>query len=432
MNRFFARAGGAFGANMLSAGLTFGLHIVLARVVGEAEYGIYAYVLTWIVVVAIVVKLGFDTALVRFVPEYRKDAQWGLLKGIVIRSRQVCMGFAVAVSAVGLILVWLEALGGPGTLGWTVAVGLAVLPVLVETHLDQAILRGLQEVPKNELPDRVIRPAVMLVVIALAVAAGLRLDSTMAMGIHLCALLVGWASAVRWMNAAMPAERRAAVAVFETRAWLTTAVPLAAVSGMYLALANIDVVMLGSLVGTTEAGIYSVAARVAVFVIFALTAVNAIAAPVIAENFDRRDQNALQHVLTRAARLNFGFAVLVALVLATFGRTILGWFGPGFVEGYWPLVILCCGHVLNAACGTVGSIMTMTGHERTAAIILLVAVVVNVVGNFILIPVWGMIGAAMATAGTTGLWNLTMLGYTWRRLGINASVAPLGGRPTPI
>jgi len=426
---FFARAGGAFGANLVSAGLTFGLHIVLARILGETEYGIYAYFLTWITIIALFTKLGFDTALVRYIPEYSKSSQWQLLFGVIQRSRRVCGWLAALISA-GLAGILVSGIFDLFTTSWwTFATGLIVLPILVDTHLLQAVLRGLHMVPKNELPDRVIRPAVMLALIAAAVAFGFALSAPKAMFLHLCGLLVAYAVAHRWMTRSMPKECRFIRGEFRTRAWLTTAFPLAGVASMHLALANIDILMIGALIETTDAGVYSVAARVAVFVIFALTAVNAIAAPVIAENFNSSSRNALQRLLTRSAQLNLVFAGLVALALGLFGRGILEWFGPQFVEGYTALIILCMGHVVNAACGSVGSMMTMTGHERAAAKILLGAVAINLIANILLIPIWGMVGAAMATSGTTVFWNLLMLDFTWRHLGINVSAVPLGNKP---
>ena len=69
--------------------------------------------------------------------------------------------------------------------------------------------------------------------------------------------------------------------------------------------------------------------------------------------------------------------------------------------------------------------MIMTGHERAAARIMALCVAANIALNAALIPLWGLAGAATATALATAMRNLLMLAYTRRVLNINASAVSL-------
>jgi len=202
---------------------------------------------------------------------------------------------------------------------------------------------------------------------------------------------------------------------------------MAAFSVMHMLLANIDVLMVGSLTGTQDAGIYAVAARIAVFVIFALTAVNAIAAPVITELYEKGDHQGLQFMLTKYARINAVFAVVVTGGFYLLGDYILRWFGTPFSAAYAALMVLCAGHVVNAAAGSVGFLLTMTGHEKQALYILIMTVLVNIALNALMIPLWGITGAAIATALSTVLWNGIMWGYARRRLGLDTAAIRVSG-----
>ena len=71
--------------------------------------------------------------------------------------------------------------------------------------------------------------------------------------------------------------------------------------------------------------------------------------------------------------------------------------------------------------GSTGVLMTMSGNEYTAARIMFVAVVLNIILNILLIPRMGMEGAAVATATATVFWNALMLIYSCKRIGINTS-----------
>jgi O-antigen/teichoic acid export membrane protein len=118
----------------------------------------------------------------------------------------------------------------------------------------------------------------------------------------------------------------------------------------------------------------------------------------------------------------------VAVIIVLFGKTILGLFGPGFIIAYVPLVILLTGQTINAMSGSVGFLMTMTGYEKQAAWIIGTGATANIALNAVLIPLFGILGAArilgaaIATASTTALWNVAMLIFVRKRLGIDPTI----------
>jgi O-antigen/teichoic acid export membrane protein len=97
-------------------------------------------------------------------------------------------------------------------------------------------------------------------------------------------------------------------------------------------------------------------------------------------------------------------------------------FGAEYESAYVPLVILCVGQLVNASMGSVGALLNMTGHERDTTKSILVAAVVNVALNLSLVPHWGIIGAAVATASTLTVWNLIMWHKVRARIGIEPSL----------
>lgn len=126
-------------------------------------------------------------------------------------------------------------------------------------------------------------------------------------------------------------------------------------------------------------------------------------------------------MVSLAAKGILGISLPVALGLVILGDWVLSIFGPDFPEGYAALVILVAAQLVNALAGSVGFLMTMTGHERQAAFIMAVSVVVNLALNAVLIPRFGIEGAAVATAFTTVLWNALMFLFVHRQLRINST-----------
>jgi O-antigen/teichoic acid export membrane protein len=142
----------------------------------------------------------------------------------------------------------------------------------------------------------------------------------------------------------------------------------------------------------------------------------------IADLHDRGQRAELQQLVRVAARLIFAATLAFTLVVVALGREILDLFGPEFRAGYIALLILCAGSLVNALAGPVGSLMTMTGQQSTAAVILAVNAAANLVLSAILIPRYGVEGAAVATAVTTAGWNLGMAVAAWKRLGLRATI----------
>jgi O-antigen/teichoic acid export membrane protein len=97
-------------------------------------------------------------------------------------------------------------------------------------------------------------------------------------------------------------------------------------------------------------------------------------------------------------------------------------FGPEFERGSTALSILLVGQVVNVAAGPVGVLLTMTGHEKRVAAAVGASACCNLLLNLLLIPRFGIEGAAVASAVSLILWNAAMLLWSLRRLRINPTV----------
>jgi O-antigen/teichoic acid export membrane protein len=89
-------------------------------------------------------------------------------------------------------------------------------------------------------------------------------------------------------------------------------------------------------------------------------------------------------------------------------------------------MILLVGQFVNSAAGSVGSLLNMTGHERETARGIAVSAVINLLLNFILVPFWGIIGAAVGTAAGLVTSNVLLWWAVRKRLGINSLAFKIG------
>jgi O-antigen/teichoic acid export membrane protein len=417
---------GAFGSAMVKVagvGITFLLQVMLARLLGVEEFGIYAYVLAWLNVLVLLATLGFENTLVRYVAVYRSARDWSLLRGIVRTSNAfvVLMGLLIAVC------VWFggwfyHTLGAPGT-GRAFMFAAGVIPLLALAMTNQAAIRGLKNVVRGQLPVLFVYPLLTTVVVAgWHQAASTGLTAANAMLATMVAALVSLILSYYWARQHLPPQVKTAGCVYAVRDWFAMSIPMLWLAGMGIVLTHTDIIMLGLIEDTQNAGIYGAAVRISMVVAFGLTATNTIVAPVVAELYGKNEIEELRRILRLVARGVFAVTAVVSVLLLLFGKEVLDIFGSEFSAGYAALLVLLAGQLINTVSGPVGYVMTMTGHQNRASVIIGLCAIANIVLNALLIPAYGMLGAASATAITTAMWNFMMLGYTWKKMQINPTI----------
>ena len=417
----------AFVVKVAGAGLGFLAHLVLARALGVSSYGTFVYVYTWTRILAMVSRMGFQNSLVRFVPEYSVREEWALLKGACRRSFQLV---ALVSGLMGLGLLALVMLA-PGAVGAgrapVFAVAAVALPFLALLGVEKGLLRGWKHVALADLPELVIRPALLLfsVVVLYWFVGGDGISATGATALHSGGMVFAVVAGAVFLKKTTPSElERKTSPAYESRKWLSVSLPLLLVSGMYMLSRHVSLMTVAFLTGDRAAGLLGAGLRVSRIVVFGLSATNMIVAPLIAELYHKENRAELQRLLTVAAWGIFGITVLLSVGLVTVGPLILGAFGEGFRPAYLPLVIILIGQLVNSMSGAVGFIMLMTGHQNQAAVIVGTSVALNFVLCLILVPVFGVIGGAMAMCAGIAFWNIAMVVYVWRKLGLNPTVLP--------
>jgi O-antigen/teichoic acid export membrane protein len=188
---------------------------------------------------------------------------------------------------------------------------------------------------------------------------------------------------------------------------------------------QVDIILLGQLADTKQAALFAASWRLASLVPFGLVGLATMAGPLIAAAHDRGATGELHRVSSVVARGGFIFALVGAGLLYLFGGTLLALFGRGFAEGRNVLSVLLLGGIVNAFTGVVVYFATLTGRERHALAIFAGALVLSIVLNILLIPRFGAVGAAIASSSATAAWNLAMLVYVRRTVGIDASALAL-------
>ena len=100
---------------------------------------------------------------------------------------------------------------------------------------------------------------------------------------------------------------------------------------------------------------------------------------------------------------------------------LLQFFGSEFQQAGPVLIILVLAQMMNVAAGSAGTLLVMTGHERDVVVALGVSTAVLLILSVLLIPVWGVVGASLASAASTIIWNLILVPMLSIRVGIDST-----------
>lgn len=186
--------------------------------------------------------------------------------------------------------------------------------------------------------------------------------------------------------------------------------PMVMTATMSFFTGQIGVFFLGIFRSETEVGYFSIAVKLATLTTFVLNAINSMAAPKFSELFHNGNMEELFYMAKKSTKLIFWTTTPVLISLIIFGKLILKFlFGPEFITAYSSMVFLVIGQFVNSLSGSTSYFMNMTGNHKEFRNIVMGAAAINVGISLILIPSFGIIGAACAGMICIIFWNIGTL-----------------------
>ncbi|NOQ91102.1 MAG: oligosaccharide flippase family protein [Flavobacteriaceae bacterium] len=178
-----------------------------------------------------------------------------------------------------------------------------------------------------------------------------------------------------------------------------------------------DIFMLGAMVSSEEVGIYNVAFKISSIGLVIILVFNVVIGPKISELYNTNEIKKLRETIIKTTQLITLTTIPIFLILIIFRKDILSFFGSDFVSGETTLVILSFSVLINAISGNVDQILNMTNHHRLMKNITVFCLAENIILNFILIPGYGINGAATASLITNISLNIISIYYIKKKLG---------------
>lgn len=391
-------AGAAFLARVVNAGLGFAIQILLARWMGERDYGIYAYIWVWFLVLGGIGSLGLPVAAFKFIPDYTAKGDLAGLRGFLRDARRLGALPAALVSLAGLAGLWFAWPAAAGESVPAAMVALVILPLYVLTDIQTGIARAYDFLDLGLTADYLVRP---LLILGLASCLALAGHPGTALSVMLLTLV---ATAATALAQGVLLERRLRRHVPRGPArrdiglWADVCWPLLSVTGLTLAVGSADVILLKLFAGPETIGTYFAATKVVAIASFVTYGVANTSSHRFAAHLAANDRGALVRLARETVRWTFWPTLAIAAVLIALAHPLLRLFGPDFTDGVPIVACLALGLVAAASVGPADRALAMADHGRATAWIFAACLVANAALALVLIPILGALGAALSTS----------------------------------
>jgi O-antigen/teichoic acid export membrane protein len=419
----------AFAIRVVSAVFAYVSQVLMARWMGEFEYGVFVAVWVAFVILGGIACLGFQTSIVRFISEYRTAGDYEHLRGAIRASLGWSFAAATLLAVLGAGILWL--FSGFVTQYYVMPIFLACicLPMLALQEVQDGVARAFSWPGTALGPTFLARPLLLLAAMAIFVSVGLAPNAATAMAAAIAATWI--ASLTQFV--VLVTRLRGVVPAGPTRylpaQWIVIAAPIFMVEAFYNLLTNVDILFVSFYLAPEETAVYFATVKTLALAHFVYFAVKAAAAHRFAAYRRAGERERYESFIRETVNWTFWPSLGLAALMILFGKYFLMLFGPAFVSGQSLIWILAVGVVIRSTVGAAESVLTMSGEQKTCAAVYAASLFVAIVLNYLLVPVFGLSGAAMATLATLTFEAAALYAAAYRRLGLHIFILPTSTPP---
>ena len=254
------------------------------------------------------------------------------------------------------------------------------LPLYAVSNMLDGLARAYNAVNIALLPPFVLRPLMLIAVMAACACAGIAADATTAMAAFAFATWTTTLIQLVLFNRCLARKIPAGPRRYDVSAWIRTASPIFAVWAFYMLLTYTDVLVLRHFRPPEEVAHYYAAAKILALVTFIHFSVSAAVAHRFAGHHVAGDAAALAALAASTVRWTFWPSLLMIALILAFGKPILWLFGPDFKAGYPLMFILAIALIARAAVGPAERVLNMLGEQRRCALVYAAVFVLNLAG----------------------------------------------------
>lgn len=393
--------------------------IILARLLGAGEFGAFSYAFVWAALIGLFLPAGLGHLGMRELPKYISDQDSASLFGLLIAIFGTIAATGLIVGGALWALQNLEVLMlAPG---WVLVTIVAMAHALSLCFAD--VLGAFQKILTAQVMESLPRQALFLVLVVLAVLTGIQLSPSSAF----LFFFLGSIPALLLSSFIVLREIKQSVGIgwkpkLQLRDWYVAGLPMALTGFAAFLTINLDILMVGSLLGDVDTGLYRAAARAATLVATFQVLIIRVLGPMLSRVISQDDHVSAQQLLAYSAGFSTCVGLVFCILLILVADPYLGLFGPEFIAGTPAMILLVIVQTMILPLGAVALLALLLGYERLVFWVNLGGLALNAVLNWFLIQTIGIEGAALATGVTLLSINGSLLVFMRSRTKLDPTI----------
>ncbi|MBN2435241.1 MAG: flippase [Spirochaetes bacterium] len=403
-------AGIVFFGSIIGTFLKYLFELITARHLGPELFGVFFLAFTAFKILERISVVGLHNGVLRYIALYRGAGDESRIKGTIILSLKITFIMG------GLITLLLLILSDPLSNKIFHAEGLGLILRIfalgiIFSGITEILVFSTQafQIMKYKVMVRMIfEPLLRILSVIIVFILGWQLIG--AAFAFLGSIVLGTLLALYYLKKVFPQITDHKIhPVYEVKSILNFSWPLFFVGFINLFLMQINTIMLGHYRISAEVGIFGAVQRTAFLIPIILDSFNSIFAPMISDLYHKKEQKKISDLYKIITKWIFSISFPLFLLMLFLAKELLSLWGKEFVTGSVSLVVICIAQLINCAVGPAGFILMMTGYTKLSLIntIIVLATVISL--NIILIPKYGILGAALGLGIAITIINLMRL-----------------------
>jgi O-antigen/teichoic acid export membrane protein len=419
---YVARIARGVGMSSIGQGVSrllgYATQVAMAWMYGPYQLGLYALGITLVQIANLLSQFGMDNGVVRYVAHYQAEGDARRVRGTIIQALLVPFALSVAFSVLlflGSGFLAIRVFDEPLLVTVFGALSVAV-PFFTVMSMALWATQGFQTVKYTTYVQYVLRPLLNLVLIV-----GFYLIDVLVLGAvasYILSMAFGAVLSLYYLRRLFPRLLdREVKPKFESRALFAASAPMVVASLTQQVNSWLALLVIGAFETAREVGIFDVAFRTAALSTLVLFAFAGIFSPMISSLYRRGLLRDLAYLYKDVSYWAFVGALAFFLVTTLLAQDIMAILGSKFVAGWPVIVIVAAAQLFSASVGPTARVLAMTGHQRIVMFATLGSIAAAALLNLLLVPAFGIFGAAAATAVALVLVNAVTLFFVHRLMG---------------
>ena len=414
-------SGIVFAGKIVGGVVSYAYLILLSRGLGAESFGIFVLVLTLVNIIGLISRWGLDIGIVRLVSQYRSSQAEARTAAMIQGAIQLVVGSGIVAALFTAICAEILAkyFLGDASEEYVRSIRLMALCIPFWSVMLTSLYatQGAKEMKYMVYAQNLCWPVLNTSLVLLFFVLGCGVTGVMAAHIGSVALVS--LLSVSYLRSVFPDVHFRRYSTSDLLMIFRFSQPFMLVACLHYLLLWTDTLMLGYFRDAGEVGIYNAALKTALLTNMILFSFNSIFGPVISELHTTGQMEKLSQIFKIVTKWILVLSLPVVCIMILLARDIMLLFGPEFLPGWLALSILAFSQLVNAGVGSVGFLLMMTGKQKIMMFNSLVTFILNIVLNYFLIPVYGLYGAAFASALSLVFINIIMVVEVFREIGIH-------------